>query len=163
MGERWAHLARAAEALRAAGEEVVVSPVYETAPVGGPEGQGPYLNAVVRLWLTGSPAEVLDVAQALEATAGRTREVRWGPRTLDVDVLLLEAERVEDGALVSIRVDTAELVVPHPRLYERAFVLAPLEDVSPELVDSRWRERLGGAAAVAAEVRRVGELVAGAR
>ncbi len=163
LGERWAHLARATQALRAVGEEVVISPVYETAPVGGPEGQGPYLNAVVRLWLTGAPAEVLDVARSLEAAAGRTREVPWGPRTLDVDVLYIEAERVGDGALVPIRVGTPELVVPHPRLDERAFVLAPLEDVSPELVDPGWRERLGGAAAVAGAVHRVGELVAGAR
>lgn len=163
LGERWATLARAVESLRAAGEEVAVSPVYETAPVGGPEGQGPYLNAVARLRFTGSPEEVLDLAQALEAAAGRTRDVRWGPRTLDVDVLLLEAERVGDGVLVPLSVRTDDLVVPHPRLAERAFVLAPLEDLSPELVEPGWRERLGGAAVVAGQVRRVGELVAGAR
>jgi 2-amino-4-hydroxy-6-hydroxymethyldihydropteridine diphosphokinase len=164
LGERWSHLARAVASLRLLGEEVVVSPVYESAPVGGPPGQGPYLNAVVRLWLEGGPLEVLELAQRLEAAAGRTREVRWGPRTLDVDVLLLEAPIEGDRSrLVLVRVESPELVVPHPRLFERAFVLAPLEDVSPELVDARWRERLGGDAAVSAAVRRVGEIVVGAR
>lgn len=161
LGDRWAQLQRAVEALRAVGEEVVVSPVYETTPVGGPEDQDPYLNAVVRLWFTGTPAEVLDVARGIEAAAGRTREVRWGPRTLDVDVLLLEATRVDDGALVLVQVATEELVVPHPRWSTRGFVLAPLEDLSPELVEEGWRERLGGPAAVADAVRRVGELVSG--
>ena len=162
LGERWGELQRAVTALRALGEDVVVSPVYESAPVGGPDGQGAYLNAVVRLQLSGTPLEVLDVARSLEEAAGRTREVRWGPRTLDVDVLFIEAERVEDGALAMVTVATAELVVPHPRWSERGFVLAPLEDLSPELVEPGWRERLGAAAGPDA-VRRVGELVAGGR
>ena len=162
LGDRWAQLAGAVEALGRMGDDVVVSPVYETAPVGGPEGQGPYLNCVVRLTMTGAPAEVLERARELEAAAGRTREVRWGPRTLDVDVLLLD-ERRASGAWSPVEVDTPELVVPHPRLAERAFVLAPLEDVSPELVEPGWRERLGGEAAVARAVRRVGEIVAAAR
>lgn len=162
LGDRWARLAGAVEALGGIGDDVVVSPVYETAPVGGPDGQGPYLNCVVRLTVAAAPHEVLERARELESAAGRTREVRWGPRTLDVDVLLLD-ERQASGAWVPLEVDTADLVVPHPRLAERAFVLAPLEDVSPEVVEPGWRERLGGEAAVSRAVRRVGEIVVGAR
>lgn len=162
LGDRWAYLAGALDGLGRAGEDLVASPVYETAPVGGPAGQGPYLNCVARLWLRTGPAGVLALARHLEAAAGRRRVVRWGPRTLDVDVLVLEAEQ-DDGSLQPVVVATEELAVPHPRLAERAFVLAPLEDLSPELVEVGWRARLGGEAAVAAAVRRVGEIVVGAR
>lgn len=162
LGDRWAYLAGAVDALGRAGDGLAVSPVYETAPVGGPADQGPYLNCVARLWVSGSPEGVLGIARRLEAAAGRRRTVRFGPRTLDVDVLVLEAE-LEDGSLEAVRVDTEDLVVPHPRLGERAFVLAPLEDLSAELVDASWRERLGGEAVVAEAVRRVGEIVLGAR
>ncbi len=82
---------------------------------------------------------------------------RFGPRSLDVDVLVLE--RLTPQGREPISVATDRLQVPHPRLFERAFVLAPLEDLSPELVPSGWRERLGGEAAIAAAVRKVGELV----
>ncbi len=99
---------------------VAVSPVYETDPVGGPPGQGPYLNLVVALETDRSPRELLDLAQALEAGAGRVRKERSGPRTLDVDILLV-------GQLC---VDEPDLVVPHPRMWERRFVLAPLADLA---------------------------------
>jgi len=158
LGDRWAHLAAAVKALSMIGEELVVSPVYETAPVGGPPGQGPYLNCVVRLFLGMGAPQVLELARSLEEAAGRTRATRWGPRTLDVDVLLLE--RVTGaGELVPMEVDSDELVVPHPRMAERAFVLAPLADVSPGLVESGWQARLGGSEAVRAAVRQVGALV----
>ncbi|HEX5616416.1 MAG TPA: 2-amino-4-hydroxy-6-hydroxymethyldihydropteridine diphosphokinase [Acidimicrobiia bacterium] len=128
LGDRAAHLQDAVTALAALTEHervevVAVSAVYETEPVGGPE-QGPYLNAVVALETDRSPHDLLAIAQQLETRAGRVREERWGPRTLDVDVLLVGDERV----------DTDDLVVPHPRLWERAFVLAPLADVAPDLV-----------------------------
>jgi 2-amino-4-hydroxy-6-hydroxymethyldihydropteridine diphosphokinase len=113
---------------------VAVSPVYETDPVGGPEGQDPYLNLVVELETEKSPRELLGAAQAAEAAALRVRRERWGPRTLDVDVLLV-------GDLV---VDEPDLVVPHPRLWQRAFVLVPLADLAPDLVG----ERIGLAAGV---------------
>jgi 2-amino-4-hydroxy-6-hydroxymethyldihydropteridine diphosphokinase len=102
---------------------LAVSRVYETAPVGGPE-QDDYLNAVVALETELSARELLEVAQRIEHHAGRVRSVRWGPRTLDVDVLLVGDERI----------DEPDLQVPHPRLRERAFVLAPLHDVAPEQV-----------------------------
>jgi 2-amino-4-hydroxy-6-hydroxymethyldihydropteridine diphosphokinase len=99
---------------------VAVSPVYETDPVGGPE-QPAYLNAVVAIE-TGAPARrLLEVAHELEAAAHRVRVERWGPRTLDVDVLLVG----------DLQVDEPDLVVPHPRMWQRAFVMVPLADLDP--------------------------------
>ena len=103
---------------------VAVSPLYETDPVGGPPGQGAYLNCVVELHTSRSPRELLAVAQAAEAAAQRIRTVRWGPRTLDVDVLLVGDEEVRDP----------DLTIPHPRMWIRGFVLVPLADLAPELV-----------------------------
>lgn len=120
LGDRLAHLLAGIDGLP---DVVTVSPFYETDPVGGPE-QGPYLNCVVELLTDRSPRELLAACQAVEAAAGRARDERWGPRTLDADVLLV-------GDLV---VDEAALTVPHPRMWERRFVLQPLADLAPELV-----------------------------
>ena len=114
---------RLREAVAGLPDVVRVSPVYETDPVGGPE-QGPYLNAVVELATERSPRQLLEQARSLEAAAGRVRGERFGPRALDVDVLLV-------GELV---VDEPDLVVPHPRMWQRRFVLAPLADLAPDLV-----------------------------
>ncbi len=124
VGDRRAHLEAAVAALHRLGDLHAVSPLYETEPVGGPAGQPPYLNAVVELRTTSSPRDLLEVCRTLEAAAHRVRRERFGPRTLDVDVLLV-------GDLV---VDEPDLVVPHPRLFERRFVLVPLADLAPELV-----------------------------
>lgn len=121
-----------------------VSPVYETQPVGGPPGQRPYLNVVVELLTEASPRDLLELAARLEASAGRTRAERWGPRTLDVDVLLVG----------DLRVDEPDLVVPHPRMHERAFVLVPLADLAPEVVEGLAGVRSGWRARAAGEVRR---------
>ena len=121
LGDRRAHLRAAVAGLP---DVVAVSPVYETDPVGGPEGQDAYLNAVVELDTELSPRELLELGQRLEAEARRVRGERWGPRTLDVDVLLV-------GDLV---VDEPDLQVPHPRMWNRDFVLVPLRDLAPELV-----------------------------
>jgi len=121
LGDRWALLRRGVAALP---DVVAVSPVYETDPVGGPDDQGAYLNLVVELDTDLSPRELLAAAQRAEAGAKRVRTERWGPRTLDVDVLLVGDEAV----------DEPDLVVPHPRMWERAFVLVPLADLAPELV-----------------------------
>jgi len=125
LGDRAGYLR---EAVAAIPDLVAVSPVYLTEPVGGPEDQGPYLNLVVELDTGRSPHELLELCRRLETAAGRERNERWGPRTLDVDVLWVE------GATV----DEPELTVPHPRIWERAFVLAPLHDLAPDLVDSEW-------------------------
>ena len=102
---------------------VAVSPLYETDPVGGPE-QGAFLNLVVELDTAMSPRELLELCQELEAAAHRMRLERWGPRTLDVDVLLVG----------DLKVDEPDLEVPHPRMWQRRFVLAPLRDLAPDLV-----------------------------
>lgn len=121
LGDRAGHLRAAVAGL---GDEVVAtSDVYETAPVGGPD-QGPYLNAVVALHTARSAHDLLALAHQLETAAERVRIERWGPRTLDVDVLWIDGEVV----------DEPDLVVPHPRMFERAFVLVPLADVAPDLV-----------------------------
>jgi 2-amino-4-hydroxy-6-hydroxymethyldihydropteridine diphosphokinase len=122
LGDRLGHLRTAVAALGPA--LLAASPVYETAPWGGVE-QDDYLNAVLVVDDADTDARGwLDRARALEAAAGRAREVRWGPRTLDVDVVLV------DG----VRSDDAELTLPHPRAHERAFVLVPWADVDPDAV-----------------------------
>jgi 2-amino-4-hydroxy-6-hydroxymethyldihydropteridine diphosphokinase len=122
LGDRLARLQEAVDGLAgAAGITVVaVSPVYETAPVGGPD-QPDYLNAVVAIDTALSPRDLLSVAHRLEQEAARVRAERWGPRTLDVDVLLVGDERVAEP----------DLEIPHPRMGQRAFVLRPLADLDP--------------------------------
>jgi 2-amino-4-hydroxy-6-hydroxymethyldihydropteridine diphosphokinase len=115
LGDRLGHLRLAVEALA----PYAVSPVYESAPVGGVE-QGDFLNAVLLCELDATAAWTR--AQGAEAAAGRRREVRWGPRTLDVDVVLADGPLPDD------------LVVPHPRAHERAFVLLPWAAVDPRAV-----------------------------
>ncbi|MEZ0091433.1 2-amino-4-hydroxy-6-hydroxymethyldihydropteridine diphosphokinase [Streptacidiphilus sp. EB129] len=98
-----------------------VSAVYETEGVGGPEDQPAYLNAVLVLRTTLPPGSLLERANAVEDAFGRVRAVRWGPRTLDVDIVAYEG----------VVQDAAELTLPHPRAHERAFVLAPWLDADP--------------------------------
>lgn len=126
LGDRLRYLRDAVATLRDVGL-VAVSPVYETDPVGGPTEQGRYLNLVVELRTDRSPHQLLGVCRRLEAAAGRLREERWGPRTLDVDVLWVDGRVVDDP----------DLVVPHPRMWERSFVVAPLHDLAPDVADDR--------------------------
>jgi 2-amino-4-hydroxy-6-hydroxymethyldihydropteridine diphosphokinase len=123
LGDREAHL-RTGVAAVASGDPHRVSPLYETEPVGGP-AQGPYLNVVVELETKASPRELLTRCQRAEAAAGRVRTERFGPRTLDADVLVVD----------DLSVDEEDLGVPHPRMRERRFVLQPLADLAPGLVD----------------------------
>lgn len=126
MGDRRAHLRTAVATIRdtAAPADVAVSALYETSPVGGPP-QDDYLNAVVAFDTESDPRELLQLCAELENAAGRVREERFGPRTLDVDILLLG----------DLRVDEPDLVIPHARMGERDFVMAPLADVAPERVE----------------------------
>jgi 2-amino-4-hydroxy-6-hydroxymethyldihydropteridine diphosphokinase len=128
-------------ALRAAAARLPVvrrSRVYETAPVGGPP-QPHYLNAAALVAFDGEPLALLDRLLAIEHELGRIRNVKNGPRTIDLDLLWI------DGRVI----DEQRLVVPHPRLHERAFALAPLLDVAPGAVDPKT----GAAYALAEEQR----------
>ena len=136
LGDRAALLAAAVDRLVAVGL-VRVSPTYETDPVGGPE-QDAFLNIVAELDTDLSARQLLGVCVRLEIAAERERVERWGPRTLDVDVLWVDGEEV----------DEPDLVVPHPRLWERRFVLAPLRDLAPDHVSE------AAVAAAVGEVRR---------
>lgn len=102
---------------------VAVSPVYETDPVGGPE-QGPYLNAIVIVETSLEPHALLERALSVENAFGRERHERWGPRTLDVDLIAVDDQICDD----------ADLTLPHPRAHERAFVLVPWADIDPDAV-----------------------------
>jgi len=124
LGDRWARLAAAARALREAPGVAVIraSRVWDTAPLGPPPPR--YLNAVLELETTRTPESLLGLLRDVERAAGRTREVRWGPRTLDLDLLLV-------GDLV---VHTPRLTLPHPELGRRRFVLAPLAELRQDMV-----------------------------
>ena len=125
LGDRLANLQAAVDALQ--GEPALrvaaSSRVWETTPVGGPP-QPDYLNAVVRIETDLSARDLLDVARRVESRLGRIRKERWGARTIDVDVLLYDEEQI----------DEPDLVVPHPRMTERAFVLLPLLELEPDPV-----------------------------
>ena len=115
IGDRMKYLQEAVEEIP---DLVSVSGVYETDPIGGPD-QSTFLNIVVELETDLNPRELLKLAQTLEEKADRRREIRWGPRTLDVDVLWIEGHEVNDP----------DLEVPHPRMRDRAFVMVPLGEL----------------------------------
>lgn len=100
------------------------SPLYRSAPMGGPPDQPNYVNAVAALDTHLTPMQLLAALQSIELAQGRVRTVRWGPRTLDLDLLLYDQHVSNDP----------QLILPHPRLQERAFVLYPLYDIAPDLV-----------------------------
>lgn len=101
-----------------------VASVYESAAVGGGDGQNPYLNTAVRIATYQTPDALLRTIAAVEHALGRTRVERWGPRVIDVDILLYESQ--------TLRTDS--LVIPHPRLHARAFVLEPLAEIAGDVV-----------------------------
>lgn len=123
LGDRLTNLQAAVDALQVEpGLRVIASSrVWETVPVGGPP-QPDYLNAVLRVETDLSARDLLDVARRVEARLGRVRKERWGARTLDVDILLYDEEQI----------DEPDLVVPHPRMWERPFVLLPLLELEPD-------------------------------
>lgn len=99
------------------------SPLYQTPAIGGPENQPDFLNAVVEIQAGMSAQDLLYLCRQIEDAAGRTREVHWGPRTLDIDLLLF----------ADLVMETDQLILPHPRLHQRHFVLLPLADITPNL------------------------------
>ena len=148
MGDRMGRLEMAVKELRNLDPALSVSPVYESAPLGGPDGQERFLNCVVRLETTMTPRQLLATASRLEELAGRVRTVRNGPRTLDVDVLIVG----------DLSVCEPDLVVPHPRMSERGFVLAPLEDLDASRVPEGWRGRLAESDPASLDLRLIGSL-----
>lgn len=123
LGDRPRHIAEAIGSLAELGTLVAVSALYETAPVGGPD-QGPYLNAVAVIESELPARQLLDACLEIEREHGRERRERWGPRTLDLDILLFGDQVISEGGLE----------VPHPRMTERRFVLEPLLEAWPEAV-----------------------------
>jgi 2-amino-4-hydroxy-6-hydroxymethyldihydropteridine diphosphokinase len=124
LGDRETNLERALQLLSADDgiEVIAVSEIRETEPV-GPVEQGPFLNGAARLETSLAPRELLERLLAIENRLGRVRTERWGPRTIDLDLLLYGNERIDESGLT----------VPHPRLHERRFVLEPLADLDPAL------------------------------
>ena len=125
LGDRFQYLQNALDSINeVTGTQVhSVSPVFETDPVGGPE-QGQYLNAVAVVKTILSPEQFLAATQQIELEQNRQRNERWGPRTLDIDLLAMDNE---------VR-STPELELPHPRAHERAFVLLPWSLLDPDYV-----------------------------
>lgn len=106
-----------------------VSSVYETAPVGYVD-QAAFLNIVVELKTLFTPHELLSKCNEIEDLLGRKRIVRWGPRTVDLDILLYNEENMK----------TEDLIIPHPRMAERGFVLVPLMELNPNIIDPRTKQ-----------------------
>ena len=129
LGDRLGYLRFAVGEL---GNVVAMSQVFETAPVGGPDGQGAYLNMVVKVQTSLDPYAFIRRCQRIEANALRQRIVHWGPRTLDVDVLFYD----------DVHISSEKLTVPHPRINERRFVLTPLSEVAPERCPEGWNDTL---------------------
>ena len=125
LGDRLRSLQAAVDLLADGGVRTVASSrVWETEPIGGPPDQPPYLNAVIRTETEADPNEVLAICNHVEAELGRTRDVRWGPRTIDIDILLFDDLVVNEPALT----------IPHPRMTERSFVVLPLLELDPDPV-----------------------------
>lgn len=124
MGDRYQYLLQAIKMVGSHSKIklVSVSSVYETDPVGYEE-QDLFLNMVMEIETELSAQELLDNCRQIEFSLGRKREIRWGPRTIDLDILLYNKENIE----------TEQLVVPHPRMLERAFVIVPLLEIRPDI------------------------------
>jgi len=138
LGDRHGSLSQAVETLP---DVVAISPLYETDPVGGP-AQESFLNLIVELNTALSPQELLGVCHRIETNGERVRKERWGPRTIDIDIIWM------DG----VKMDSEHLTIPHPRWKARRFVLAPLRDLDPDLVSAEEVQLSDGT------VRQIGEL-----
>jgi 2-amino-4-hydroxy-6-hydroxymethyldihydropteridine diphosphokinase len=126
MGDRRGNIEAAVRALGGAADidVVAVSSVQPSRPVGGPAGQRDYFNAVVAILTTLDPRALLDTLRGVEQQLGRRRAERWGPRTIDLDLLLYDQQTI----------DEEDLVVPHPRMHQRRFVMEPLAEIAPDVM-----------------------------
>ncbi|WP_099353493.1 2-amino-4-hydroxy-6-hydroxymethyldihydropteridine diphosphokinase [Fredinandcohnia onubensis] len=123
IGNRESYLHSALQAIQEKDIDIIgFSSIYETDPVGY-EDQDQFLNMVIKVNTNLQPLDLLEVLQSIELESGRERKIRWGPRTLDLDILLFNQENIE----------TERLIVPHPRMTERAFVLVPLAEIDQDV------------------------------
>ncbi len=128
MGDRRTYIERAVECLVDAGVRLIRgSSVYETEPVGGPSGQSPYLNAVLEASVSVSVRDMLVLCKKIEKELGRQPGPRWGPRPIDIDILLWNDQII----------DEPDLKIPHIEMANRAFVLAPMDEIVPEVYNPR--------------------------
>ncbi len=124
LGDRQANIQRAIECLQENTVDILkCSSIIETDPVGGPP-QGKYLNAVIKAQTNLSPKELLTAVKLIEKKLGRVASLRDGPRTVDIDILLYNWQTHQ----------TPELTIPHPRMFQRDFVMRPLKEIAPEIV-----------------------------
>lgn len=150
MGDRLEFLRRGRAELGNLGVRVQASSaVYCTEPVGGPQEQQDYYNAVLQIEVDCSAPELLQICQAVEQASGRVRRERWGPRTLDVDILLFGTQHIA----------TKALQVPHPRMFERRFVLEPLAQIAPFLVPPGCTEDIAATLQRLPETPKVGKVL----
>ncbi len=135
LGDRRALLKQAVQSLddHADIHVIRISRMYESAPAGGPPGQGEYLNAAVAVETSLSPNDLLAVIAGIERSLGRIRTERFAPRTIDIDILLF-GDRV---------CESPELTLPHPRMHERWFVLRPLAEVAADVVHPVFKRSIG--------------------
>ncbi|QUG39930.1 2-amino-4-hydroxy-6-hydroxymethyldihydropteridine diphosphokinase [Psychrobacillus sp. INOP01] len=142
IGNRLEYLQQAVRLLQQIEQVKVVnmSSVYETDPVGY-EDQAAFLNMVVEIETILTPHELLKKCNEIEAELGRKRDIRWGPRTVDLDILLYNEENMK----------TQDLIIPHPRMMERGFVLIPLVELQASLVDPESKQLLADVAHVQKE------------
>ena len=125
LGDRLQYIQKAVEELKACGLKIIkFSTVIETDPVGGIP-QGKYLNAVLKASTAHSPEELHVITQAIERKLGRVKRVIQGPRVIDIDILLYD----------DIKLITSQLLIPHPRMFERDFVMRPLKEIAPEVLN----------------------------
>jgi 2-amino-4-hydroxy-6-hydroxymethyldihydropteridine diphosphokinase len=126
MGDREKNLQTAIKLLEKVPEIAIkkLSSIYETDPVGF-EDQSRFLNAAIAISTSFSPLELLQFIQKIEKSLGRKREIRWGPRTIDLDILLYNQENII----------SEQLTIPHPRMFERGFVMIPLLEIYPHVID----------------------------
>lgn len=139
IGDRFQHLKDSIRALHSHDgvSVLLVSSIYETAPVGYTD-QADFLNVVIQVETTLEAEQLLAVCQEIEHELGRVRDIRWGPRTVDLDILLYHHDKIE----------TESLIVPHPRMHERAFVLIPLLEIAPTALHPVTRRQYAEEAAV---------------